>query len=214
MKRILLAAALLSVTGIAHAGLSFSELSTETRTEAFDVANLPGFAVGTTLKIGSLDTDQLGTVKFTFLGQESGYTNSMHLTINGQDLFESDAVGKTITASVSSLGPLNFKFTELASPTLASATNGGPWDPNTSIGLIGTNMTVTTGPGAGSYAFVIGYNDSAGTATLGDWDDFVVGVNFTPAIPEPEIYAMLIAGFGLMGFAARRRKSSHGFAAV
>jgi hypothetical protein len=26
------------------------------------------------------------------------------------------------------------------------------------------------------------------------------------AIPEPETYAMLLAGFGLLGFAARRRK--------
>jgi hypothetical protein len=38
----------------------------------------------------------------------------------------------------------------------------------------------------------------------------IVGVN-TPAIapvPEPETYAMMLAGFGLMGFVARRRKSN------
>lgn len=29
---------------------------------------------------------------------------------------------------------------------------------------------------------------------------------YTPPIPEPEIYAMMIAGLGLMGFVARRRK--------
>ena len=51
---------------------------------------------------------------------------------------------------------------------------------------------------------MIGYNDSAGSASLGDWDDFVVGVNLSP-IPEPETYAMLLAGLGLLGFAARRR---------
>jgi hypothetical protein len=28
----------------------------------------------------------------------------------------------------------------------------------------------------------------------------------TAAIPEPETYAMLLAGLGLLGFAARRRK--------
>jgi hypothetical protein len=206
MKRVLLATILLCMSGIAHAGLSFTELSSETRTEAFNVANLPGFAVGTQLKLGSLDTDELGTVTFTFLGQESGYTNSLNLTINGLDLFESDAVGTSISAAVTSVGPLDFEFVELASPALASATNGGPWDPNTSIGLIGTNMTVTSGAGAGTYAFVIGYNDSAGTATLGDWDDFVVGVNFVSAVPEPEVYAMLVAGLGLMGFVGRRRR--------
>lgn len=38
-------------------------------------------------------------------------------------------------------------------------------------------------------------------------------VNFTtlapaPAIPEPETYAMMLAGLGLMGFVARRRKKN------
>jgi hypothetical protein len=28
------------------------------------------------------------------------------------------------------------------------------------------------------------------------------------AVPEPEIYAMFMTGFGLMGFIARRRKNS------
>ena len=33
-------------------------------------------------------------------------------------------------------------------------------------------------------------------------DDFV----FTLPVPEPESYAMLLAGLGVVGFAARRRK--------
>lgn len=32
-------------------------------------------------------------------------------------------------------------------------------------------------------------------------------VNVTSAVPEPETYAMLLAGLGLLGFAARRRKN-------
>lgn len=32
------------------------------------------------------------------------------------------------------------------------------------------------------------------------------GVDFLPAVPEPETYAMLLAGLGVMGFIARRRK--------
>jgi hypothetical protein len=32
-------------------------------------------------------------------------------------------------------------------------------------------------------------------------------INVTSAVPEPETYAMLLAGLGLVGFAARRRKA-------
>jgi hypothetical protein len=36
--------------------------------------------------------------------------------------------------------------------------------------------------------------------------DAVFSAQYTPPIPEPEIYAMLVAGLGLMGFVARRRR--------
>jgi hypothetical protein len=39
-----------------------------------------------------------------------------------------------------------------------------------------------------------------------DYNDFVFRVESVNAIPEPEIYAMMVAGLGLMGFIARRRK--------
>ncbi|MDP1573390.1 MAG: FxDxF family PEP-CTERM protein [Coxiellaceae bacterium] len=32
--------------------------------------------------------------------------------------------------------------------------------------------------------------------------------NLVSAVPEPETYAMLLAGLGLLGFMARRRKES------
>ena len=204
MKRIVvLAALLLTVSGLAHAGLSFTQLSTATRTEAFNVATLPGFAVGTTLSLGSLDTDEAGTVVFTFLGQESAFNDKLHLTVGPtQTLFETP-IGAQVSAFVGSTGPISFKFEGDAGKF---AINGGLWDTGTSIGLIATGLTVATGAAAGQYAFVLGFNDSAGAAALGDWDDFVVGVNFTPAIPEPEVYALMGLGLGLMGFVARRRQ--------
>jgi len=209
MKLAAVAVVLLAMSGMANAGLSFLELSTATRTEAFNVANMPSFAGGTTLKLGLLNTNEAGTITFTYLGQESGYINSFHLTIGPtQHLYESNPVGTPVSAFVSNLGPISFKF---EGDTDRYAVNGGHWDSGTSIGLIGQNMTISSGGGAGNYAFVLGYDDSAGAAKLGDWDDFVVGVNFSPSqvitpVPEPEIYAMMGIGLGLVGWIGRRRK--------
>ena len=112
-------------------------------------------------------------------------------------------IGTQASAFVNTTGAVSFKF---EGNTGKFAINGGTWASGTSIGLIGTNMAVSSGLAAGNYQYVIGYNDSAGAATLGDWDDYVVGVNFTPAVPEPEIYAMMGLGLGLMGWVSRRRK--------
>lgn len=88
--------------------------------------------------------------------------------------------------SISSIGGDDFRVTggDLAARTLANS-----W-----LGVVN----------AGSYA--IGYS-------LGVWDgaittqDLAVFSKVVTPIPEPETYAMLIAGLGLMGFIARRRRA-------
>lgn len=202
LKRATLAAALLTMSGLANAELSFMTSSTTERSEIFNIAGFSNLAVGTAIDLGALVTNHSGVATFTYLGQESGYTNSLNLPASGLSLFESNPVGTSISALVSSIGALNFKFAELVSPTNASAANGGAWSPNTSIGLIGRNMSVL----GNSYSYVLGYNDSAGSASLGDWDDFVIGVNFATHAPEPGVYGMLAAGLGMLGWVGRRRK--------
>ena len=203
MKRGILAVALLAVSGLANAGLSFNQLSTANRTEAFNVATLPFYAVGTSVGLGALQTNEKGTITFTYIGQESGFNNKFYLTIGATQMLTENPIGTQASAFVDTIGAISYKF---EGNTGKFAINGGAWATGTSIGLIGTNMTVNSGAGAGTYQYVIGYNDSAGASTLGDWDDYVVGVNFTPAIPEPEIYAMMGLGLGLMGWVGRRRK--------
>jgi len=203
MKRGILAVALLAFSSLANAGLSFNQLSTATRTEAFNVNTLPFYAVGTSLGLGALETNETGTITFTYLGQESGYNNKFYLTIGATQMLTENPIGTQASAFVDTTGAVSFKF---EGNTGKFAINGGTWASGTSIGLIGTNMTVSSGLAAGNYQYVIGYNDSAGASTLGDWDDYVVGVNFPPAVPEPEIYAMMGLGLGLMGWVGRRRK--------
>jgi hypothetical protein len=205
MKRQILAAALLAAVGTANATLSWVETGTAARTETFgDIAGLPNMAAGTTVSLGDLANLGGGTITFTYLGSEARFFDRFHLNLNGTTINASDAVGRTVSYFPVPNGFVDFKF---EGDTGRFAVNGGAKDTGTSIGLIGTDMTVTSGAAAGSYAFVLGYNDSAGASITGDWDDFVVGVNFAP-IPEPETYALMLAGLGVMGFVARRRRAN------
>ena len=57
----------------------------------------------------------------------------------------------------------------------------------------------------GTYDLILGFND--GLRVDSDYDDMVVGLKVV-AIPEPETYALLMAGLGVVGFVARRRRKS------
>jgi hypothetical protein len=46
------------------------------------------------------------------------------------------------------------------------------------------------------------------TDTFENWHGFTVGVaDVAPGVPEPAAWALMIAGFGMVGFAARRRRT-------
>jgi hypothetical protein len=67
----------------------------------------------------------------------------------------------------------------------------------------GKSATLATGPlAAGSY-----YLDVKGVATGSFGGTYSAAINVT-AVPEPESYAMLLAGLGLMGAIARRRNKN------
>lgn len=61
-------------------------------------------------------------------------------------------------------------------------------------------------PGTSAYAAA---NTGSSYATSGTWrfDMVTVSGSAVAPVPEPETYAMLLAGLGLMGFAARRRQA-------
>lgn len=139
------------------------------------------------------------------------------------DTVESGGGALSFTDKLANDG-LSFSFTEAASQT------GGTWSvTNTSTKLDKTldlALSFHAGDNVGSFLF----NDraiKAGQTLTGTWAiqwlenaaqpssvpgfsnvAFYTGnVSQTNAVPEPETYAMLLGGLGLMGWIARRRKA-------
>ena len=90
-----------------------------------------------------------------------------------------------------------------ATPTLEA---GGP---NAQFGgqsIVVNGNTVNGAEGNGVVQFTGTFSSLSWTNTPEFFYAFTVGLNGpVAAIPEPETYAMLLAGLGLLGFAARRR---------
>lgn len=78
-------------------------------------------------------------------------------------------------------------------------TYGGP-----NTGTYSTFADFTIGSGFHSGINTLTFDVVNGSGPTGLRTDFS-GTTFTAAVPEPETYAMLLAGLGMIGFATRRR---------
>lgn len=143
---------------------------------------------------GTLSLSGPANVTYTFVGREAAYNNLFRSFVIG-DLVDGQQIkagtnplGTSITFTGVTGGMLNFGFKSQGTGTLFG--NG-----SVSTGLI---------LGQNGQSGLILFNDTAGDK---DFDDMVIRVSVTP-VPEPETFAMLLAGLGLMGAVARRRRQS------
>lgn len=160
----------------------------------------PSTATGiyTSGSLGALAASSAGTISFTYLGNESGYNNSF--SFSGITFTEANSVGTTASASVNA-GTLDFSFSDSQG---ASVSNGTAATPVLGFAILNGNLTPISGPNYGPFDYVLGFNDSSSGDA--DYDDFVVGVNFTPisAVPLPASLPLLAAALGFFTFARRR----------
>ena len=161
-----------------------------------------------------------GTFTVTYLGQESAYADSFSFGAGKGSLLESNPLGTTISESVSAAGIVSFSFsdsyqnetgcwwwatTNTYTDTFRNGETAGP--------VFGYAIMNGQTNRYGTFDYILGFNDIYGGDA--DYDDFVVGVKFTSAVvppvvapvPEPQTYAMLLAGLGLVGLSTRRRKN-------
>jgi hypothetical protein len=206
MKRILSALALTAMAAGANAALTFSGGTAQTIAGYDPTGSTAPQTFG--LRGATIAAPNAGTLTATFLGFEAVDTDNYTFSLASGTLVNKTAVlNSSISGPVNAAGNLNFTFTDTA--TLGSVSNGQQGAGVLSYVILGTGTVGAFTPYTmlGAYDLVLGFND--GLAVDGDYDDLVVGLRLSP-IPEPESYALMLAGLGAIGFMARRRQRRNG----
>ncbi|MEX8517794.1 MAG: FxDxF family PEP-CTERM protein [Leptothrix sp. (in: b-proteobacteria)] len=120
----------------------------------------------------------------------------------------SQELNKSFTSNVNGLLWLNFSSSGSGSVGVFANTEAGSWNYDINL-LSGLKPDTQFNAGAHSYSFSVTNHDSylvyltnPGTSSL---TFSKMGIGSVAAVPEPETYAMLLAGLGVMGFVGRRR---------
>jgi hypothetical protein len=156
-----------------------------------------------------------GDISAYYLGSTAGYTEYLGLLVNGTDsgvtglqnhgaLPAETAVGQQLDFGHVNAGDVLTFYTYVSDI-------GTAWYSTVALNTDGVNhvySTSYTGPDgpAGTY---VAFEDLAGGGDLNYHDETFVFTNVasTPSIPEPANMALLMAGCGLVGCMARRRRS-------
>ena len=173
---------------------------------------ISGFSGQQTATFGTLSATAAGTITYTYLGSEAGFTNgfgtastSFTSLLNQNAIYnglQPSQVGNSFSTAVGA-GQLNFGFaTVYPSSYVGTVSNGQTYGASNA-----SSFAIVSGGvvGGKSYDFFLAYNDPY--PGVADYNDMVIGVNFTSAVPEPEDYALLLAGLLVMGTAVRFQRN-------
>jgi hypothetical protein len=194
-KQSLVAIALLTAALGASAGLLAGpvDVADQPTPSTFDF----GSWTGSSFDLGALKTDRAGTVTYSFIGAEAAYSNQFMGAGSG---LITNGGGASIVDQINGPGNLVFSFATTSPDwAVSSARNGGVFSL-----LSNPSFAIFRGAPGSGYQYVIGFND-VGYDSRPDFDDLVIGVNFTP-VPEPTTYTLILAGLAAIGFVVRRRR--------
>jgi len=202
MKRLVIAFALAMLAASAGAQVTFAGGVDRPALAAVN----PNGPAGTLVNVGgresALISTTTGLLTATFLGFEALDTDTFTFSLGSGTLSNKGTVGDSISGNVGA-GMLDFTFRDTFAGTLIG--NGQNLGDFTSYAVLGSfaGAVFTSFTLGGTYDLILGFND--GLRVDADYDDMVIGLRVV-AIPEPESYALMLAGLAAIGFIARRRK--------
>lgn len=171
----------------------------------------------------SMNLKFLVVAMFAVASMASHAQTSGHITLDGWSdsnvsgggsfsltagLSQNQMAYKSFTSYVDGLLWLNFNSSGSGLAAVYANNGTGGWSYGTNL-LSGSSADTQFNPGANSYSFSVTNNASyavylqnTGSSPL---TFSTMGVGSVAAVPEPETYAMLLAGLGVLGFVGRRR---------
>jgi hypothetical protein len=202
MKKLMSALALTALAASAGAQVTFTGGTDRTALVGVNPNGPAGTLVGVGGRESAIVNTTAGTLTATFLGFEALDTDTFTFSLGSGTLSNKGTVGDSISGNVGA-GMLNFTFRDTFAGTLIG--NGQNLGDFTSYAVLGSFVGSVFTPFTlgNTYDLILGFND--GLRVDADYDDMVIGLRVV-AIPEPESYALMLAGLGAVGFIARRRK--------